>query len=107
MMKYLAVLHLQAFTHSTELKKLSAGFLVKEMLDRFRNKSLALLKPDRSLWIYAAHDLTIVNILNALNLFDVIIIIHIIMWLYLNFSSKSILFHFAVRCTNVLIKFAF
>lgn len=41
------------------------------MLIRFKKKSSSSLDPNRSLWIYAAHDLTIVNILNALNLFDV------------------------------------
>lgn len=70
-MEYLAAFHLQTFTHTTELKKLEAGFLIKDILDRFKNKSLALLQPDRSLWLNAAHDLTIVNILNALNLYDV------------------------------------
>lgn len=70
-MEYLAAFYLTSFTNSTELKKLEAGFLIKEMLDRFKEKSLSSLEPDRSLWIYAAHDLTIVNILNALNLYDV------------------------------------
>lgn len=70
-LEYLAALHLQSFTHSTELKKLEAGCIIKEMLDRFKFKSQSLLEPDRVLWIMSAHDLTIVNILNALNLFDV------------------------------------
>lgn len=70
-MEYLAAVHLETFTHSTELKKLEAGFIIKEMLDRFENKTLSLLEPDRSLWIYAAHDLTLINILNALNLYEV------------------------------------
>lgn len=71
-LKHLAVLYYEAFTHTTEMKKIQAGFLIKEILDRFTNKSLSLLQPDRKLWIYSAHDLTIVNILNALNVFDVI-----------------------------------
>lgn len=71
-LEYLAAFHLQTFTYSTELKKLEAGFVIKDMLDRFVYKTKSLLQPNRSLWIYAAHDLTIVNILNALNLFDVI-----------------------------------
>lgn len=71
-LEYLAAFHLQSFTHSTELKKLEAGYVIKEMLDRFRNKTESRLEPNRSLWIYAAHDLTIVNILNALNLYRVI-----------------------------------
>lgn len=62
---------MEAYTHTTEMKKYRAGFLIKEMLDRFKNKSQSLLQPDRSIWIYSAHDTTIVNILNALNLYEV------------------------------------
>lgn len=53
------------------MKKAKTGFLIKEIFDRFKNKSLSLLKPDRSLWIYSAHDVTIVNVLNALNVYEV------------------------------------
>lgn len=70
-LEYLAAAHLETFTHTTELKKLEAGTIIKEMLDRFKNKTLSHLNPDRSLWIYAAHDLTLINILNALDLYDV------------------------------------
>lgn len=62
---------MQSFTNTTELKKLEAGFLIKEMLDRFMGKTLSNLDPNRSLWIYAGHDLTLVNILNSLDIFDV------------------------------------
>lgn len=72
-MEYLSAFHLTSFTNSTGLQKLEAGFLIKQMLDRFKQKSLSSLEPDR-LWIYSAHDLTIVNILNALSLYDVIIV---------------------------------
>lgn len=50
-----------------------AGFLLKEILDRFTNKTLSILQPDRKMWIYSAHDLNIVSILNALNLYKVIL----------------------------------
>ncbi|KAJ6626582.1 Prostatic acid phosphatase, partial [Pseudolycoriella hygida] len=69
-MEYLAAFHLQAFTSSTELRKLEVGFVIKEMLDRFNSKSLAALQPNRSLWVYSAHDLSIVNILNGLGLYE-------------------------------------
>lgn len=77
-LEYLAAFHLQSFTHSTELKKLEGGFLIKEMLDRFTNKSQSLLEPNRSLWIYAAHDITLVNLLSALNLYDVMTYIQLL-----------------------------
>lgn len=71
-LEYISAVSYQAATYSTELKKLRAGFLIKEMLDRFKNKTVALLKPDRSLWIYSIHSTGMVNILNGLNLFEVI-----------------------------------
>lgn len=70
-LEYLAAVNLEAFTHTTELKRLEAGTIIKEMLNRFENKSRSILQPNASLWIYAAHDLSLVNILNALNLYEV------------------------------------
>ncbi|XP_055307975.1 prostatic acid phosphatase-like [Sitodiplosis mosellana] len=64
---YLAGVYYEAFSHTKEMKKLEAGFLLKEILDRFKNKSLSLLQ--RSLHIYSAHNLTIANVLNTLNFF--------------------------------------
>lgn len=60
-------------TYTTEMKKAKTGLLIKEIFDRFQNKTLSLLSPDRSMWIYSAHDNTVVNVLNALNVFKVII----------------------------------
>lgn len=53
------------------MKKIKAGILIKEILDRSKNKSMDMLEPDLSLWFYSAHDTTIVHLLNALNLYDV------------------------------------
>lgn len=58
-------------THTKEMKKIGAGFLLKEMLDRFKDKSQSKLQPNRSVWIYSGHDYTITNILNTLNLYEV------------------------------------
>ena len=68
---YLGAMNYQSVTHSTEMKKLRAGFLIKEMLDRFKNKTLSLLTPDRTVWLYAAHGSVVSNVLNSLSLFDV------------------------------------
>lgn len=68
---YLGAINYQSVTHSIEMKKLRAGFLIREILDRFKNKTLCLLEPDRTVWLYAAHGSVVVNVLNALNLFDV------------------------------------
>ena len=70
-LEQIIAIHLESRSHTNEMKKNRAGFLIKEMYDRFKNKSLSLLKPDRSVYIYSAHDTIIVNILNALNLYEV------------------------------------
>lgn len=69
-MEYLAAVYYEAFSHTNEMKKLEAGFLLKEMIDRCKNKSLSLLQPDRKLWVYSTHDLTIANLLNTFNLYE-------------------------------------
>lgn len=71
-LEYFAARFFESFTHTTEMKKAKAGFLIKEIFNRFKNKTLNLLHPDRSLWIYSAHDNTIINVLNALNVYQVI-----------------------------------
>lgn len=58
-------------TTTTETMKLSAGFLLKEILDRCTNKTKSMLSPDRSLWMYFGHDLSISYLLNALKLYTV------------------------------------
>lgn len=56
-------------TITTQLARLKSGFLIREIYDRFIAKSQSKLLPNRSLWIYSAHDSTIENILNSLGLF--------------------------------------
>lgn len=70
-LEYISAVSYEASTYHTEQKKQRAGFLIKEILDRFTNKTQSLLKPDRSLWIYAIHSTGMVNLLNSLNVFDV------------------------------------
>lgn len=69
--EYLAFVYFTIFTHSTEMKKLRSGYLLKEILDHSTNKSMSTLSPDRSLWMYFAHDNTIADMLNSLGLFEV------------------------------------
>lgn len=66
----IAAISYASVTHFVEQKKQRAGFLIREMLNRFTNKTLSRLHPDRSLWIYAVHSTGMVNILNSLNVFD-------------------------------------
>ncbi|XP_035900613.1 prostatic acid phosphatase [Anopheles stephensi] len=57
-------------TNTTQLARLKMGPLVKEMLQRFRSKAKGSLKPNRSVWIYSAHDVTVASLLNALRVFE-------------------------------------
>lgn len=79
---------MEAYTHTNEMKKYRAGFLIKEILDRFKIKSQSLLQPDRSIWIYSAHDTTIVNVLNALNLYEVDIMFIVFIRILVDFINK-------------------
>lgn len=60
---------MMAMTHSTETKKMRSGFLLKEMLDRFKEKILS--SSEQLLYIYSAHDNVIINFLNSLNVYEV------------------------------------
>lgn len=66
---HLSLLYYVIFTRSTEMKKLRSGYLLQEILDRSKNKTLSTLSPDRSLWLYFAHDNSIVDMLNSLGLY--------------------------------------
>lgn len=48
------------------LVRVRSGFLLKEMLERFRAKKKGKLDPDRALWMYSAHSSTITTLLNGL-----------------------------------------
>ena len=56
------------WTATNEFKKFHSGFLLKEILDRFSSKLNSTLSPNRSLWLYFAHDATIQDMLNSLEL---------------------------------------
>lgn len=57
-------------TYTRTLARLKSGPLLKEILERFRNKTAGTLSPNRSLWIYSGHDTTVANLLNILRVFD-------------------------------------
>ncbi|XP_055305422.1 prostatic acid phosphatase-like isoform X2 [Sitodiplosis mosellana] len=67
--EYLMHYYFQMFTPNNEMKKIKSGFLLKEILDRFTNKTQSTLSLNRSLYLYFAHDITISNMLNSLGLF--------------------------------------
>lgn len=59
-------------TNTKLLARLKVGFLIRDILERFTMKKDSTLTPNRVLWMYSAHDETIINVLNALNLFEVL-----------------------------------
>ncbi|XP_031634016.1 prostatic acid phosphatase-like [Contarinia nasturtii] len=66
----LAYLNFRLATNTTEMARLTVGFLIRDILDRFSSKIESTLLPNRSLHIYSAHDSTIANFLNAIGLFE-------------------------------------
>lgn len=59
-------------TETREMARLTSGFLIREMMERFLNKIMYSLYPNRSLWLYSVSHTTIAQLLNSLGLFDVI-----------------------------------
>ncbi|XP_034485610.1 prostatic acid phosphatase [Drosophila innubila] len=57
-------------TYTRQLARLKTGPLLKDILSRIDKKYKKQLDPDRSLFIYSAHDTTIANLLNTLKLFE-------------------------------------
>lgn len=72
-MEYIATFAFAVCSNTKELAKLKCGAFIKEMIDRFYQKINSTLKPNRSLWLYSAHDFTISNLLNSLGLFEKVI----------------------------------
>lgn len=70
-MQWLASRSFATNTYTPKLARLKAGFLIKEIFQRFSNKSASLTNPKQSMWIYSAHDTTVANVLNSLGLFEV------------------------------------
>lgn len=51
-----------------ELVRIRSGFLLKEMLKRFKKKIKSKLDPDLALYIYSAHSSTVTTLLNGLDI---------------------------------------
>lgn len=70
--KKIVEFYFQMQSATPEMARLKMGFLLKEMLNHFTQKINSKLEPNRSLWLYSAHDFTISNFLNSLGLFEVV-----------------------------------
>lgn len=53
------------------MAKFMTGFLLKDILDRFTLKTQDSLSPNRKLWMYSSHDLTLFSLLRSLDLLEV------------------------------------
>lgn len=72
-LEYLYLNWFPMWTATPEMKKFRSGYLLKEILDHFGDKVQSKLSPDRSLWMYFAHDITLVSMLNTLGLYEVMV----------------------------------
>lgn len=71
-MDYITKYSYAMYTNTKALARLKGGFLLKDMMERFGQTIKSTLKPaQRKLWLYAAHDYTVANILNGLGVFEV------------------------------------
>lgn len=67
-----AVVNFSSYIRTNETIKAKTGFLLREIFDRFKNKTLSLLNPPNlSLFLYSAHDNVLINTLSGLEIFDV------------------------------------
>lgn len=66
----IAIRAIELNTGTNVLKRLKAGFLIKDIIDNTKAKERNELNPDRDIFVYSAHDSTIINLLNALGVFD-------------------------------------
>lgn len=58
------------FTETPLMKKVKGGPLFTEILDNMIKKRDGLLSPNRSIFIYSGHDVTLVNLMNAIGVLE-------------------------------------
>lgn len=69
-LRQLAARSFATATYTRPLARLKAGPLLLDILTRFKLKSIANLKPNLSLVLFSAHDSTVANLLNTMDLFE-------------------------------------
>lgn len=70
-LEIMAKLDLITSTGTRQMARLKQGFLIKEIFQHFFEKIESTLEPDRTLWIYSAHDYVIASVLNIFGLYKV------------------------------------
>jgi len=58
------------FTETPMMKKIKGGALFTDILNNMIKKKNGLLSPNRSIFIYSGHDITLVNLMNSMGILD-------------------------------------
>ncbi|KAJ6638288.1 Lysosomal acid phosphatase [Pseudolycoriella hygida] len=66
----LAERNLELLTETPFMKKVKGGALLTEIMEHMTKKRSRTLTPDRSIFIYSGHDVTLVNLMRALDIID-------------------------------------
>lgn len=93
-MEYIAKFDYKTYADTPQLARIKSGFLLKQILEHFSQKINATLQPNRTVWFYSGHDVTILNMLNSLGLFEVLF--HKSVSVSLKYFDNKILFRFGL-----------
>lgn len=58
------------FTETNLMKKVKGGAFLNEIHSKMLDKRKRNLNPDRKIFLYSGHDVTLVNVMNSLNIID-------------------------------------
>ncbi|KAH8346644.1 hypothetical protein KR084_007341 [Drosophila pseudotakahashii] len=58
------------FTETNLMKRIKGGAFLTEILNKMQNKRKRNLNPDRKIFLYSGHDVTLVNVMNSLGILD-------------------------------------
>ncbi|TDG50451.1 hypothetical protein AWZ03_003040 [Drosophila navojoa] len=69
-MRSLAERSYALFTETHLMKRIKGGAFLTEILKKMQNKRKKNLNPDRKIFLYAGHDVTLVNVMNSMGILD-------------------------------------
>lgn len=52
------------------MKKIKGGALITDVIDNMVRKRLKILSPNRSIFVYSGHDITLVNVMRSLGVLE-------------------------------------
>lgn len=80
---------------TTEMQMYKAGYLLQEIFTRCLNKSESKLTPDRTVWMYFAHDFIMIYVMKALGIYSVTVYFCILNVIYR--FNKHVIFVFSIN----------